>query len=698
MNKIIKRGLCLSLAFVLSFGTCFANTLNYEKEETVYVLADENGKVNTELISVWVHSNNGKINVNDKTDFTSVKNIKGSEKIKLENNNISYNIENSDIYYRGSSKKNLPFEINLTYYLDGVKIAPKDLVGKSGKVKILINTKNNIKKNVSVNGTDRTIYLPMLVAGTINFPNDRFKNLKYNNGKLVNDAKNQVLSFVTMPGMKDSFNFTSSKFIEKFDKFNKDIVIEADVNKFKLDSPMFVVTTDIPEFDEKYNVKDVIDSVDELKGKGKDLLFGLGKLKSGQALFGSKLKSYTGAVDKLNGAGQMLSKGSDKLKENGTLLVSASNKLTASSKLFIDGISNFNNASSKLVKGMNIYSGGANKIYTGLNAYMKGLTGVVNKTSEFAKGASTITTSLNKIKGGLSNANKGFTKLSIELNKTINQNKTDLNKQIGVYNVMIKNIDNSLGQVKNIMSKSKDKSAYLGIIKNLEIEKATLNKMKASSINKLNSLNSNSSNASVKKLLTAYNAIDTNLGLVVKGTSSISENSKKLNDACLVLDAKGKELKAGIDKLGGLKNQLNGGINKLNAGAAELQNKTKPYIAGMNEFNLKLKTFNTAGVSEFSKNLKLYTSKVNTLSLNNGKLLDGQNVLTNGSNKIFNELSNAMSSSKLEKVDNIISDLDTMAVIKDKLEEFSNENMYFAQNMKDAKQKLKFVVKIKAIK
>ena len=50
----------------------------------------------------------------------------------------------------------MPVDVKITYYLDGQEIAPENLAGKSGKVKIRFDYTNNSKKTVKVNGKEES--------------------------------------------------------------------------------------------------------------------------------------------------------------------------------------------------------------------------------------------------------------------------------------------------------------------------------------------------------------------------------------------------------------------------------------------------------------------------------------------------------------------------------------------------------------
>ena len=51
----------------------------------------------------------------------------------------------NDIYYQGKTDKELPVKQTISYYLDGEKMDPDEIAGKSGKVTIRFDYKNNQK-------------------------------------------------------------------------------------------------------------------------------------------------------------------------------------------------------------------------------------------------------------------------------------------------------------------------------------------------------------------------------------------------------------------------------------------------------------------------------------------------------------------------------------------------------------------------
>lgn len=126
-----------------------------EKEQTVYVNADENGKSENVIVSNWLKNIDGDTQLTDKSELNNIQNVKGDEGFKQgSDSSLTWDANGKDIYYQGETTKELPVGVNLTYYLDGKEIQPSDLAGKSGKVKIRIDYENKQQETAEVNGNE----------------------------------------------------------------------------------------------------------------------------------------------------------------------------------------------------------------------------------------------------------------------------------------------------------------------------------------------------------------------------------------------------------------------------------------------------------------------------------------------------------------------------------------------------------------
>lgn len=107
------------------------------KEETVYVLADASGGVEKIIVSDWLKNKDGDSTLQDASDLQNIENVKGYETFVSDGKNgLTWQADGADIYYQGSTEKQLPVAVKLTYKLDGKEVKPEEIAGKSGRVTI----------------------------------------------------------------------------------------------------------------------------------------------------------------------------------------------------------------------------------------------------------------------------------------------------------------------------------------------------------------------------------------------------------------------------------------------------------------------------------------------------------------------------------------------------------------------------------
>lgn len=100
------------------------------KNETVYVIADAQGNKKNVIVGDWLDNEGSIDSIKDKSALSDIENVKGDEKFTENGDNIEWSADGSDIYYKGSSDKELPVDVNVTYFLDGKEIPSDELAGK----------------------------------------------------------------------------------------------------------------------------------------------------------------------------------------------------------------------------------------------------------------------------------------------------------------------------------------------------------------------------------------------------------------------------------------------------------------------------------------------------------------------------------------------------------------------------------------
>ena len=263
-NKMKKLNLAVLTVAMLSPLCVFANT----KNETVYSKIDENGNVISTTVNEQIKNTKKLDTIEDYTELEDILNISSNDEITKLNKNISINAFGKDVFYQGTSKKSLPIGINIKYYLDGKEESLDNILGKSGKIKIVIDFTNNEKHNALVNGKQETMYTPFLITmGTMLDSN--VTNIKINNGKVVASGNKNMVVGISSPYLNRSLN------INELSTLNT-LTLSYETDNFKLPTMYFVATNkllsnaDLSVFNKLKN--SLLSSITNLKNNNEDAL------------------------------------------------------------------------------------------------------------------------------------------------------------------------------------------------------------------------------------------------------------------------------------------------------------------------------------------------------------------------------------------------------------------------------------------
>lgn len=277
-NKMKKLNLAVLTAVMLSPLCVFANT----KTETVYSKIDENGNVISTTVNEQIKNTKKLDTIEDYTELEDILNISSNDEITKLNKNITINALGKDVFYQGTSKKSLPIGINIKYYLDGKEESLDNILGKSGKIKIIIDFTNNEKHNALVNGKQETMYTPFLVTmGTMLDSN--VTNIKINNGKVVASGNKNMVVGISSPYLNRSLN------ISELSTLNT-LTLSYETDKFKLPTMYFVATNkllsdaDLSVFNKLDGLNSKVDelqtNMNKIDNGASDLSKGINKLKN----------------------------------------------------------------------------------------------------------------------------------------------------------------------------------------------------------------------------------------------------------------------------------------------------------------------------------------------------------------------------------------------------------------------------------
>lgn len=355
-NKKIVKTMAAAMAGVLAVQAGAYPVFAKEKEETVYVQADAEGTATDIIVSDWLKNEDGQPSVEDRSDLKGIKNVKGDETYRQDGDRMVWDAQGNDIYYQGTTEKELPVSLHVEYELDGERIAPEELAGKSGHVKIRYTYENTSKSG--------EVYTPfMLVSGFV-LPTDTFQNVKIDNGKIVSDGDKEIVIGVGMPGLADSLKLEDTKMLKDIE-IPDSFEVEADVADFSLSMSMTVA---LPLNLEELGIDD-IEGWDDLKESLEDLT--------------------DVSKELVDGSGE-LAEGVQTLKDSCAELIDGMNEVDENMGTLTEGISTLNGKKGELIDGIRALADGIRTLENKKGALVTGVNDLAKGSTDLRKGAAEV--------------------------------------------------------------------------------------------------------------------------------------------------------------------------------------------------------------------------------------------------------------------------------------------------------------------
>ena len=354
------------------------------KDEVVYVMADAQGNTQKIIVSDCLKNANGESTITDASSLTDIKNVKGNESYTVDaDGNLVWNADGSDIYYQGTTDKELPVDVSISYELEGKEIAPEDLVGKTGNVTIRFTYTNNEKTTVEVNGKEKEVYVPFaMISGAI-LPAEHFSDVEVTNGKVISEGDNNIVVGMAFPGLKDSVNIDSLKekavdeeAKEKLDEVEipETVEIHAYATSFEMNQTMTMAMSDLLSdlnMDDTLDIDTsrITDSMNELKDATRQLKDGSTELNDGAATLqegaqtlADKSRDLDSGAGELKDGAQALNNGAQALNDGAESLNSGAGDLKAGIDQVDSGVSSLKDGTASLVNGANELNSGAGQL------------------------------------------------------------------------------------------------------------------------------------------------------------------------------------------------------------------------------------------------------------------------------------------------------------------------------------------------
>lgn len=470
MKKKMMAGVAVSMAGIMGAMPVCASAGNsvVTKEETVYVNAASDGTQTKITVSDWLKNAGEADRLEDKSDLSDIKNVKGDETFTSLNDKMTWETDGKDIYYQGTSDKELPVSVKFTYYLDGKETAPENLKGKSGKLRIKIDYKNRAKRSVVIDGKEEEIYTPFVMVTGVILPEEKFSNVVIDNGKVISDGQRNMVLGIGMPGLKKSLGLDAESASSLIDDISipESLEITADVTDFSMEPTFTVAFSDILKDVKPDDTKDldsVMSSLEELEDAALKLVDGSSQLSKGADKLGASYEEFDEGVGTLKDGIRVL--------KDGVLELSGGiGSYTQGADLLNEGIQKYMGKNGALNVQVHEYVNGVDQVAKGAQDYMNGAValaeGVKNYVAgeeQIAQGAEQLTTlkeGLDEVKSAIAQLNaavdgKGSSSEDIyAASQALAQGTQKLNDSLESMDALFTQVDSMTAAGKDLMTQA----------------------------------------------------------------------------------------------------------------------------------------------------------------------------------------------------------------------------------------------------
>lgn len=568
------------------------------KDETVYALADANGTTNKIIVSDWLKNAGKETSLSDVSNLENITNIKGDETFTQNGDKLTWNTNDTDIFYQGTTEEELPVDVKITYSLDGKEMTPEELVGKSGKLTIKVDYKNNSAQKVTVNGKEQTIYTPFAMVTGMMLPLENFSNVTIDNGTVISDAKSNVVIGIALPGFTDSLGLDSDKL-----DIPESLTITADVTDFEMGVTLTAATSDflskieigevgdLTDLQEKINTlidssKQLADGSTELKDGTKTLSDGLAQLQDGAGTLNTGIGTYVDGVDTLASGITSYTDGVSQLTGGVLQLADATGSLTSGVGTLADGVAQATAGADTLNANMGSLTAGANAVVDGVGAVNQGLQSI----------------------NGAFDTMDGYYNTLLQTIQANQQVLDGLNAAVAA--------NPALGQSLQpaITALSQTVAGQTQIVNGLKASIASGSDLR----NGMNTLIATTSSANAG-----------NQSTLIGGATAVAQGSSQIQAGVSSLDAAMQQINSGTQTLNSSVSALPAAIDQLKNGALQINDATPKITSGAGQLTANSQTLKNGAAS-------LATASV---QLNDGgkTLLDGATTLSDGMNKFDEE-------------------------------------------------------------
>lgn len=186
------------------------------------------GEFKSIAVQEWLKNPEGLDVISDESSLQAI--AADSDKITFtqDGTKLDWSTNGEDVHYSGITDKELPFSVSYNYKLDGETIGPSALKNVTGKLGICLEYQNNTSATVNAGGTPHKVKEPYAMASLVSFDAEHAKNVKVDNGKVMDQDGSFIAMGMAMPGLAQSLE------LDDMVELPESVTITADVVGFDM--------------------------------------------------------------------------------------------------------------------------------------------------------------------------------------------------------------------------------------------------------------------------------------------------------------------------------------------------------------------------------------------------------------------------------------------------------------------------------
>ncbi|MFA9556803.1 YhgE/Pip domain-containing protein [Evansella sp. AB-rgal1] len=256
------------------------------KDEVVYATLSATGE-QQEIYVVNIFDVIRAGSIVDFGNYTSITNLTNLSEIEHVDNTIFLNATEGKFYYQGNmDKEQLPWNIDISYFLDGKEMDPENLAGREGRLQIIIETTANEVVN-------RTFFEHYILQVSLTIPSELMRNIEAPDATIANVGKKQQINFTVMPEQEEVLRFAAD--VTDFEM--EAIEIAGIPSSMAIDIDVNGMTDDIKTLADA--IREINDGVWELKSGVSELNKGVRSFRDGSAQYLDGMNEVSGASSEL---------------------------------------------------------------------------------------------------------------------------------------------------------------------------------------------------------------------------------------------------------------------------------------------------------------------------------------------------------------------------------------------------------------